>query len=99
MKYYYLSKREFHSKCPCGYQLTEYAKTFVPSKFNMDFVQAEISKTDENTYTAIYDVLSLDREKIGQLEVECTIFPNRDYRYKLIRKSGNFQNPSNHTHS
>lgn len=97
MKYTYLSKHEFHSKCPCGYQLTEYAKTFVPPKFYMDFVKAEISQTDENTYTAIYDVLSPDTEKVGQLEVECTIFPNRDYRYKLIHKSGNFQNPNNHT--
>lgn len=90
MKNNYLSEREFHSKCPCGYNLTSYIETLVPPKTLIDFSIGTQSTTDENTYTVTYDVLSSDGKVIGSLEASCTMLPDHNCQYQLIHKNGNF---------
>ncbi len=84
MKYHYLSEREFFSKCPCAGNLKSYVKTLVPTKTNIDFVLAEISDSDENTYIATYDVLASDETAARRLEVSCTELPCNEAQYKIV---------------
>lgn len=87
MKYTYLSEREFRSKCPYSYHLTEYAETLIPSKSNINFVTGRKSPSDENIYTATYDVISSKGEIIEQLTVSCTQLPDKTFQYELINRN------------
>lgn len=88
MKYHYFTEKEFLSKCPCGYHLSEYVQTLIPPRTSTDLALAR--EEDENTYTAEYDVFSSMNEHLGRLTVSCTIQSDRTYSYKLLHKSGSF---------
>lgn len=86
MKYHYMSEREFFLKCPCGYNLRSYVETLVPPNSLLDFVCAEKSDSDENTYNATYDVIAPDQTVSQRLEVSCTELPHNTAQYKVIGK-------------
>lgn len=87
MKHHYISEREFFSKCPCGFNLRSYVETLVPPSSLLDFVSAEISDSDENTYNATYDVIASDQTVLQRLEVSCTELPDHTAQYKVIGKN------------
>lgn len=87
MKFTYLTEESLVKNCPCGSHLIEYARSISPRSAILDLTIAQQLKDDENTYTADFNVYLDSNQGYYQLEVSCTILPNRTYSYKTISKS------------
>lgn len=87
MKFTYLTEGALTKDCPCGSHLIEYAQSISPRSATLDLTIAQRLREDENTYTAAFNVYLANNQGYYQLEVSCTILPNRTYSYKTLSKS------------
>lgn len=87
MKYTYVSPHDFEKHCPCSHYLTAYAESVSPSSATVRFCKGSKSTTDENRYTAEYDIIPESGQKGYCLEVSCTMNPDHSYSYETLRKT------------
>lgn len=80
----YLSPRDFERNCPCAFLLDGYVQSLIP--INMPFCFNHGWKSDDQSYTAIYDILPSHDPYV--LEVTCTISDSGEYQYSFKKRNG-----------